>query len=206
MINPQRTHYVIKPSGVSYAKMRIDDMVVVELATNQVKQEGLKPSVDYCTHTILYQKFPQIQAIAHTHSLYASAFAQANCALKCFGTTHADNFYGTIPCTRLLKAHEIASDYETYTGLSIVEKFNQSKLDYRQTPACLVYQHGPFCWSLTNALDVVNLALTLETVAKMAYLTLTINPKATPLATSLLDKHHARKHSKNAYYGQTQKD
>lgn len=190
---------VIKPSGVSYATMKAEDMVVVELATGKVVEGNYRPSSDTPTHLHLYQKFPEIGGIVHTHSTYAVAWAQAGKRIPAYGTTHADAFYGEVPCARALTKDEVESEYELNTGKVIVETFQD--LDYRQIPATLVKNHGPFTWGKTPE-AAVETAVTLEEVAKMAVLTRRINPEAQSADGYLLDKHYFRKHGKNVYYGQ----
>lgn len=203
-ITKDRKYYVIKPSGVSYATMKPEDMVVMDLNDNVIMGE-LNPSTDAPTHSILYKKFDKVQAIVHTHSTYATSYAQSGLDITCYGTTHADNFYGSVPCARALTKEELESEYEKNTGKVIVERFESHKLDYAATPACLVKEHGPFCWSLKNPIDAANLALTLEQVAKMALFTKQINPLATEANKGLQLKHYNRKHGPNAYYGQSKK-
>nr|WP_307128240.1 L-ribulose-5-phosphate 4-epimerase [[Mycoplasma] testudinis] len=200
-ISKDRSYFVIKPSGVSYEKLAPDDMVVVDL-NDKVLEGKLNPSTDTPTHSLLYKKFPKIQAIVHTHSPHAVAYAQAGSDIPCYGTTHADNFYGSVPCARDLTKEEINGEYEHNTGLVILEKFKKDKIDYTATAACLVKEHGPFCWSMKNAYDAANLALTLEEIAKMAIYTKIINPKAIHAKLELQKKHYERKHGVNAYYGQ----
>lgn len=203
-ISKDRSYYVIKPSGVDYQTMKPDDMVVMDL-NNNIISGTLNPSTDMPTHSILYKNFEKVQAIVHTHSPHAVAFAQSGNDIPCFGTTHADNFFGSVPCARDLSKGEINSDYEENTGKVIVEKFRKNNLDYAATPACLVKEHGPFCWSLKNAIDASNLALTLEEVAKMAIYTMQINSNAKEAKKELQLKHYYRKHGPNAYYGQNKK-
>ncbi|MBQ8428909.1 MAG: L-ribulose-5-phosphate 4-epimerase [Clostridia bacterium] len=190
---------VIKPSGVSYATMKAADMVVVELATGKVVEGNYRPSSDTPTHLYLYQSFPEIGGIVHTHSTYAVAWAQAGKCIPAYGTTHADAFYGEVPCARALTKDEVETEYELNTGKVIVETFQG--LDYQQMPATLVKNHGPFTWGKTPE-KAVEAAVTLEEVAKMAVLTRQINPDAPSADGYLLDKHYFRKHGKNAYYGQ----
>ena len=203
-ISKDRKYYVIKPSGVSYEKLKPDDMVVIDLDDNVI-HGNLNPSTDTPTHSVLYKNFKNVQAIVHTHSTYATSYAQSGLDIKCYGTTHADNFFGSIPCARSLTKYEIDSEYEKNTGKVIVEKFAFDNLNYEATPACLVKEHGPFCWSLKNSIDAVNLALTLEEVAKMALFTKQINPFCKEANKSLQLKHYYRKHGSNAYYGQIKK-
>lgn len=204
-ISKDRSYMVIKPSGVSYETMTVNDMVIVKIDNNEVIDSQLNPSSDTPTHTLLYKANPQIQAIVHTHSPYATAFAQAGKDIACLGTTHADNFYGPVPCARELTVEEINGAYEHNTGLVIIETFKNRNIDFAATPAVLVKEHGPFVWSTKNAIDAANLALTLEEVAKMATYTYTINPQATSAKKELQDKHYFRKHGQNAYYGQSKK-
>lgn len=189
---------VIKPSGVDYASMSSEDMVVVDLDGNVVEGR-YRPSSDTPTHIWLYKSFNGIGGIVHTHSTYATAWAQAGKNIPAYGTTHADLFYGPVPCTRALKKQEIQDDYELNTGKVIVETFKNA--DPAAVPAVLVKNHGPFIWGATPEKAVEN-AVTLEQVAKTAYITGLINPNAEGVDQFLLDKHYFRKHGKNAYYGQ----
>lgn len=187
---------VIKPSGVSYSTMRAEDMVVVDAEGNTV--EGCyRPSSDLPTHLYLYKKYPSLGGIVHTHSTYATAFAQSGREITAYGTTHADNFYGNIPCTRDLSEEEIAESYERNIGKVIAEAIS----DVDATPTILVKNHGVFTWGETPELAIEN-AVTLEEVAKMAFLTEQLNPSAPKIDQALMDKHYFRKHGKNAYYGQ----
>ena len=188
---------VIKPSGVSYDDMQADDMVVVDLS-GRVIEGKYKPSSDTLTHIELYKAFPQIGGIVHTHSTYAVAWAQALRAIPALGTTHADHFYGEIPCTRILTREEVDRGYEKETGVVIVETFKN--IDPLHMPGVLVGNHGPFAWG-TNADKAVYNAVVLEEVARMALLTFQLE-NANPIKQYLLDKHFNRKHGKNAYYGQ----
>lgn len=200
-VSADRKWFVIKPSGVAYADMKPADMVAMDLAGN-VLDGDLKPSTDAPTHAVLYAKFPKTKAVVHTHSAHATAFAQAGADITCFGTTHADNFHGPVPCLRGLTAKEIGGAYEHNTGLVIASEFAKRKIDYAATPACLVRGHGPFAWSVKSARDAADLALTLEQVAKMALLTRQIAPDCPPADAHLVQKHYERKHGPNAYYGQ----
>ena len=192
---------VIKPSGVPYAEMKPEHMVCVSLETNQVVEGKLRPSSDTDTHLILYRAFPKIGGVVHTHSLFATAWAQACQPLLAYGTTQADYWYGDVPCTRKLTAAEIKTDYEANTGHVIVETFKKLKYDPMQHPAVLVASHGPFTWG-KDAHDAVHNASVLEFIAKLNSETLLIHPKLKPMQAVLLDKHFLRKHGKNAYYGQ----
>ena len=192
---------VIKPSGVPYAEMKPQHMVCVSLATGKVVEGKLKPSSDTDTHLILYRAFADIGGVVHTHSLYATAWAQACQPLLAYGTTQADYWYGDVPCTRKLKPAEIKNDYEANTGEVIVETFRKLNFDPLQHPAVLVASHGPFTWG-KNAHDAVHNASVLEFIARLNSETLRINPKIKPMQAALLDKHYLRKHGKNAYYGQ----
>jgi len=189
---------VIKPSGVEYEAMKADDMVVVDLDGNIVEGR-LNPSSDTPTHIELYKAFPGIGGVVHTHSKCATAFAQSGRSLPAYGTTHADYFYGEVPCTRALTEDEITSAYEKNTGLVIAETF--AGLDPDAVPGCVVHSHGPFTWGTTCEKAVYHAAV-LEYCADMAIMTEQLNPKAVPADSFLLDKHYLRKHGKNAYYGQ----
>ena len=187
---------VIKPSGVPYDTMRAEDMVVVDLDGNKVEGD-MNPSSDLPTHLYLYKEYPTLGGIVHTHSTYATAFAQSGRDITPYGTTHADAFYGAVPCSRELSDDEIASEYEWNTGKVIAETVT----DAEAIPAILVKNHGVFTWAKTPEKAVEN-AVTLEEVAKMAQLTESLNRSATRIKQTLLDKHYLRKHGKNAYYGQ----
>jgi len=191
---------VIKPSGVDYKAMTVNDMVVVDLEGNKVKG-NLNPSSDTPTHLELYKSFPDIGGIVHTHSRWATIFAQAGLGIPALGTTHADYFYGEIPCTRKMTADEITGEYEKETGRVITERFKDLDIDANDVPAVLVYSHGPFAWG-KNAYDAVHNAVVLEEVAFMAWRNISLNPRIPPMQQELLDKHYLRKHGKNAYYGQ----
>jgi L-ribulose-5-phosphate 4-epimerase len=188
---------VIKPSGVSYDKMKVGDMVVVNLE-GKVVEGKLNPSSDTPTHLVLYRSFKKIGGIVHTHSEWATSWAQAGKAIPAFGTTHADYFYGEIPCTRELSKEEVIREYENSTGEVIVERFKD--IDYTAVPAVLVNGHAPFTWG-NNPADAVHNAVVLEEVAKMAFRTLVLGNHL-PLDQFLQDKHYLRKHGKDAYYGQ----
>ncbi len=199
-VDRERGLMVIKPSGVPYDGMRPEHMVTVSLETGKVVEGTLKPSSDTPTHLVLYRAFKQIGGLVHTHSLYATAWAQARKGIPSYGTTQADYWYGDVPCTRLLTPKEIKNEYEANTGEVIVETFR--KLDPLQHPAVLVASHGPFTWG-KDAHEAVHNAVVLEFIARLASETLRINPKAKPMQSALLDKHFLRKHGPGAYYGQT---
>jgi len=190
---------VIKPSGVSYEAMKAADMVVVTLETGKVIEGTLKPSSDTSTHLELYKAFPSIGGVVHTHSRWATSFAQAGRGIMALGTTHGDYFYGEIPCTRKMTPSEIRGEYEMETGLVIKETFQGKDPD--ATPAVLVYSHGPFTWG-KNPMDAVHNAVVLEEVAFMNIHAMLLTPGIPPMQQELLDKHYLRKHGKNAYYGQ----
>ena len=189
----------IKPSGVEYDDMQADDIVIVDLATGEVLDGKLKPSSDTPTHLELYRKFPNIGGIVHTHSRWATIFAQAKQPIKAYGTTHADYFYGAIPCTRLLSEAEIKGEYELNTGKVIVETFKNMDPDF--VPGVVVASHGPFAWG-KSALDAVHNAVVMEEVAMMSWHAKIENSSLESMDQNLLDKHFLRKHGKNAYYGQ----
>ena len=189
---------VIKPSGVPYDGMEAEDMVVVDLEGNVVEGKW-KPSSDTPTHLELYKAFPGCGGIVHTHSRWATTFAQAGLGIPAMGTTHGDYFYGDIPCTRKMTPEEIAGEYEKETGLVITETFRGR--DAMEVPAVLVHSHGPFAWGKDPA-EAVHNAVVLEEVAFMAWHAMELNPQAGRMQQELLDKHYLRKHGKNAYYGQ----
>ena len=189
---------VIKPSGVDYDKMTADDMVVVDLEGNRV-EGNLNPSSDTATHLELYKAFPDMGGIVHTHSPWATSWAQAGRGIPCYGTTHADYMYGEIPCVRNLTKEEIEEAYEKNTGVLIVDHFKDT--EYMAMPAVLCKNHGTFTWG-KNAKDAVHNAVVLEEVAKMAARTEMLNPQVQPAPQELQDKHYYRKHGANAYYGQ----
>ena len=193
---------VIKPSGVDYDSMGPEDMVVVDMNGNVVEGK-YKPSSDTATHLVMYRTYPQIGGVVHTHSTWAVTFAQAGMNIPALGTTHADYFYGDIPCTRDLTAEEIEQAYEKNTGNVIVETIGDT--DVMAIPGIVVKNHGPFAWGKTPAGAVYN-AVVLEKVAEMAYKTMTLNPRVPRVEQYLLDKHYFRKHGANAYYGQGSED
>lgn len=189
---------VIKPSGVEYAKLKVSDLVVVDLA-GKIIEGKLRPSSDTPTHLELYRAFPTIGGIAHSHSPFATVFAQAGREIPCLGTTHADTFFGAVPLTRLLRKAEVKKDYELNTGRVIVERFQQ--LDPAALPGVLVAGHAPFTWG-KDAREAVKHNLILEQIAQLALSTLILKPKVQELPEYILDKHHRRKHGPDAYYGQ----
>ena len=191
---------VIKPSGVDYGSMKPEDMVVVDME-GRIVEGALRPSSDLTSHLELYRSFPRIGGVVHTHSTYATSFAQAEREIPCFGTTHADHFHGAVPCTRALTQTEIETGYELNTGKAIVETFRQKNLDALEMPAVLVSKHGPFTWGMDVSNAVEN-SVVLEAVAQMAWLTEGLAPEAQPAPGYLLEKHYSRKHGPNAYYGQ----
>ncbi len=188
----------IKPSGVAYEDMRADDMVIVDL-DNQIVEGRLRPSSDTKTHTHLYRHFNDIGGVTHTHSTYATAWAQAKLPIPCLGTTHADFVYGAVPCTGEMSMEQVARDYEEETGVQIVRAF--AELDPLAAPMVVVAGHAPFTWGKDAAKSVYH-AVILEEIARMAYLTRTLAPQGDLLAKAVMDKHYFRKHGKNAYYGQ----
>jgi L-ribulose-5-phosphate 4-epimerase len=192
---------VIKPSGVDYEKMKIEDLVIVDLKGKIIEGKN-RHSSDTPTHIELYKSFSEIGGVCHTHSMHATIFAQAYTEIPCFGTTHADHFYGTVPLTRFLTSEEVTTEYEKNTGKVIIERFKE--LDPKATPGILIAGHAPFCWG-TSATDAVKNSLILERIAQMAMGTLQINPSISKLPEFILEKHYQRKHGPNAYYGQKNK-
>lgn len=201
MLNESRELLVIKPSGIEYDKLTAEDMVVVDLEGTVVEGRW-KPSSDLWTHIVLYREFPQCGGVCHTHSRMAASWAQAGVDLPALGTTHADYFYGAIPCTRAMRRSEIEEGYEERTGQVIVETFRLREIDPAQVPGVLVRNHGPFAWG-RDAAEAVHNAVVLEEVAAMACTSMQINSGTTAMDQVLLDKHYLRKHGKDAYYGQT---
>ena len=191
---------VIKPSGVNYDEMKPEDMVAVDLASGAIVEGRYKPSSDTATHLELYREFPSIGGITHTHSINAVAFAQAGMDVPLLGTTHADYFYGPIPCTRELSQQEVEEAYEVHTGKVIVETLGNRRIDPMAVPGVVVKNHGPFSWGKNPAASVYH-AVVMDTIAEMALKTLLLNPQ-TSMAQYILDKHYMRKHGVNAYYGQ----
>jgi len=194
--------FAIKPSGVDYDALTPDDIPLVSLDTGERVEGELKPSSDTPTHHVLYRQFPSVGGVVHTHSDVAVSWAQAERAIPCLGTTHADHFYGAIPVTRRMTDGEIQTDYEHNTGQVIVERFREGDPNPAEVPGVLVAGHGPFAWGADIEHAVEN-AIVLESVARKAMRTYTINPDADPLSQVLLDKHYLRKHGEDAYYGQS---
>lgn len=191
----------IKPSGVSYDTMRAEDMVVLSLETGEVVEGDLRPSSDTPTHLYLYQQFAGLGGVVHTHSTHATAWAQSGKPLPCFGTTHADHFYGAVPTTRAMREAEIKDAYEHNTGVVIVECFREADIDPDQVPGVLVHSHGPFTWG-ADVKHAVENSIVLEEAARMGLITKSLTPEANGIDQVLLDKHFLRKHGKGAYYGQ----
>ncbi|AWH89764.1 L-ribulose-5-phosphate 4-epimerase [Limnobaculum parvum] len=200
-VDRERGVIVIKPSGVEYEHMTADDMVVVSLETGKVVEGSKKPSSDTETHLALYRAFPEIGGIVHTHSRHATIWAQAGRDLSAWGTTHADYFYGPIPCTRRMTPEEIAGEYELETGHVIIETFKSRGISAKDIPAVLVNSHGPFAWG-ADPDNAVHNAVVLEEIAYMNLFTRQLTPDLGEMQQELLDKHYLRKHGKNAYYGQ----
>ncbi|MEQ9745112.1 L-ribulose-5-phosphate 4-epimerase [Pectobacterium actinidiae] len=200
-VDQERGLMVIKPSGVEYAVMTLEDMVVVELESGKVVEGTKKPSSDTDTHRVLYLEFADIGGIVHTHSRHATIWAQAGKDIPAWGTTHADYFYGPIPCTRLMTDEEINGRYEWDTGRVIVETFRQRGISPVDVPAVLVNSHGPFAWG-KDADNAVHNAVVLEELAYMGIFSRQLTPQLGEMQQTLLDKHYLRKHGKNAYYGQ----
>lgn len=192
---------VIKPSGVDYEGMSPEDMVVVSLETGERVEGRWKPSSDTATHVALYNAFPTLGGVVHTHSRWATSFAQAGRGIPAFGTTQGDYFYGEIPVTRKMTPEEIEGSYELETGNVIIETFRERRIDPDQVPAALVYSHGPFAWG-KDAMNAVHNAVVLEEVAFMAFHAMALTPGLPPMQQELLDKHYLRKHGPGAYYGQ----
>ncbi|WP_025764565.1 L-ribulose-5-phosphate 4-epimerase AraD [Dyadobacter tibetensis] len=190
----------IKPSGVPYHQLTVADIVLVDL-DNQVLEGGMRPSSDTKTHTLLYKHFPEIGGVCHTHSTYAVAWAQAQKAIPNLGTTHADHLVQAIPVTEVMTDAAIQGDYELETGYQIIHKMGEEGLSYQEIEMILVACHGPFSWGKDPAKAIYN-AVVLEEIAKMAFLTLQINPESTTIKQALINKHYFRKHGKDAYYGQ----
>ena len=199
-IDREKGLFVIKPSGVEYEELKPEDLVVMDLQGNKVEGD-LNPSSDTKTHLVLYNAFPEVGGIVHTHSTFAVAWAQAGRDVEAYGTTHADYFYGPVPCARNLTTEEIEEDYETNTGNVIVETFRERNINPTYVPAVVCRNHGPFTWG-KDAAEAVYHAVVLEEVAKMGLYTELINPKVKQEPANILNKHFMRKHGPNAYYGQ----
>ncbi|MGG9397051.1 L-ribulose-5-phosphate 4-epimerase [Klebsiella pneumoniae] len=197
-IDRQRGLVVIKPSGIAYESMTVDDMSVVDLQGHVVEGRW-RPSSDTATHLALYRRYPDLGGVVHTHSTHATAWAQAGLAIPALGTTHADYFFGDIPCTRALSAQEVDEAYELNTGQVIIEMLGEA--NPLHTPGIVVYQHGPFAWG-KDAHEAVHNAVVMEEVARMAWIAHGINPQLQPIDSWLMNKHFQRKHGPNAYYGQ----
>ncbi|HCI6611008.1 TPA: L-ribulose-5-phosphate 4-epimerase [Klebsiella pneumoniae] len=197
-IDRQRGLVVIKPSGIAYESMTVDDMSVVDLQGHVVERRW-RPSSDTATHLALYRRYPDLGGVVHTHSTHATAWAQAGLAIPALGTTHADYFFGDIPCTRALSAQEVDEAYELNTGQVIIETLGEA--NPLHTPGIVVYQHGPFAWG-KDAHEAVHNAVVMEEVARMAWIARGINPQLQPIDSWLMNKHFQRKHGPNAYYGQ----
>lgn len=200
-IDREKGLFVIKPSGVDYDKLTPDSMVVVNLE-GEVVEGDYRSSSDTPTHVVLYNRFQEIGGVVHTHSPWATSWAQAGRGIPCYGTTHADYLYGQVPCVRTLTKEEIETAYEKNTGVLIADEFERLAVDYLATPAVLCKNHGPFTWG-KDAKEAVHNAVVLEEVAKMAARCEQIDPKVNPAPQELQDKHYYRKHGKNAYYGQS---
>ena len=200
-IDREKGLFVIKPSGVDYDKLTPDSMVFVNLE-GEVVEGDYRPSSDTPTHVVLYNRFQEIGGVVHTHSPWATSWAQAGRGIPCYGTTHADYLYGQVPCVRTLTKEEIETAYEKNTGVLIADEFERLAVDYLATPAVLCKNHGPFTWG-KDAKEAVHNAVVLEEVAKMAARCEQIDPKVNPAPQELQDKHYYRKHGKNAYYGQS---
>ena len=199
-VDREKKLFAIKPSGVPYEDLKPEDMVIVDFEGNKVEGK-MNPSSDTKTHVELYKSFPTLGGIVHTHSPHAVGWAQAGHDIPCYGTTHADYFYGSVPCTRNLTREEVDGDYELNTGKVIVSTFNERKLDPLAVPGVICRCHGPFTWGKSPAQAVYH-AVVLEEMAKMAMYTITIDPNAAEAPQYVLDKHYLRKHGPNAYYGQ----
>ncbi|MBM3708831.1 MAG: L-ribulose-5-phosphate 4-epimerase AraD [Actinobacteria bacterium] len=199
-IDRERQIVAIKPSGVDYNKLTYEDIVLVSL-DGKIVHGNLNPSSDTKTHLKLYMEFLEIGGVAHTHSIFATAFAQAHLPIKCLGTTHADYFFGDIPCSKVITDKSIGRDYEEETGNLIIDTFRVRNLSYKDMKACLVASHGPFTWG-SDAGEAVFISAVLEEIARLNIFTQLLNPSISSIRKTLLDKHYLRKHGKNAYYGQ----
>ena len=201
-IDRESGYFVIKPSGVDYDSLSPDDMVVMDLVGNKIEGK-YNPSVDTPTHIELFKAFPEIGGVVHTHSPWAAAWAQAERGIPCYGTTQADYFYGEVPCCRILTPEEVKDNYEKNQGLAIVETFRKRDLNPMHYPGVVCSHHGPFTWG-KDAFEAVHNAVVLEQVAKMAFISFSVNPSLT-MNPLLVEKHFSRKHGPNAYYGQKKK-
>lgn len=199
-ISDDRKFMVIKPSGIGYNEMKPDDMVVVDVQSGNIVEGKMKPSSDTNTHLELYRRYQYVKGIVHTHSVNAVAFAQAGMDIPALGTTHADYFYGPIPCTRELREEEVNENYETNTGKVIIETIEQRGIDPMDIPGIIVKNHGPFTWGKSSS-EAVHNAVVMDKIAEMGLKTLILNPNA-EMKQYVLDKHYMRKHGPNAYYGQ----
>ena len=199
-ISDDRKFMVIKPSGIGYNEMKPDDMVVVDVQSGNIVEGKMKPSSDTNTHLELYRRYQYVKGIVHTHSVNAVAFAQAGMDIPALGTTHADYFYGPIPCTRELREEEVNENYETNTGKVIIETIEQRGIDPMDIPGIIVKNHGPFTWGESSS-EAVHNAVVMDKIAEMGLKTLILNPNA-EMKQYILDKHYMRKHGPNAYYGQ----
>ncbi|SCH50701.1 L-ribulose-5-phosphate 4-epimerase UlaF [uncultured Clostridium sp.] len=199
-IDREKNLIVIKPSGVSYDRMTVDDMVVVDF-DGHVVEGNLKPSSDTDTHIELYKKYEEIGGVVHTHSTFATGWAQAKLGIIPLGTTHSDYFYGEIPCTRELSKNEVEYNYEKNTGLVILEELEKRNIEPLSIPGILVASHGPFAWG-KDSKNAVHNAVVLEEVSKMNFISKSLNPSISNINDYVLDKHYLRKHGENAYYGQ----
>lgn len=198
-IDRERQCIAIKPSGVAYETMSADDMVIVDMS-GVVIEGKYRPSSDTTTHLALYKQYPELGGVVHTHSTHATAWAQAGLSIPALGTTHADYFFGDIPCSRPLTCEEVQGEYELNTGKVIIETLGD--INPLHTPGIIVYQHGPFAWG-KNVEDAVHNAVVMEEVARMAWIAREINPQLKPIDSYLMNKHFQRKHGANAYYGQS---
>jgi len=199
-VNRERRLIAIKPSGVDYSNLNLENMVLVSLDGSLITQ-GFNPSSDTKTHLVLYNSFSEIGGVAHTHSRFATIMAQSHTPISCLGTTHADYFYGEIPCTDIISDKSIISDYEHETGILIKNTFSKKNIDYKQMKACLVASHGPFTWGKDPS-EAVFTSEVLEEIAIQNFYTRLLNPEIKSMKNTLIDKHYLRKHGKNAYYGQ----
>ena len=199
-VNRERRLIAIKPSGVDYSKLNMENIVLVSL-DGKILASGFNPSSDTKTHLVLYKAFSEIGGVAHTHSRFATIMAQSQSSISCLGTTHADYFYGEVPCTQIISDEAIEKDYENETGILIKNTFSERNIDYKEMKACLVASHGPFTWGKDPS-EAVFMSEVLEEVALQNFYTRLVNPQIKSMKKTLLDRHYLRKHGKNAYYGQ----